>query len=570
MTIRPNPEFLLTCVLLGTACTAERDAPVELAQNPVTSQTVVTREPTEGGAYQGNPDFVRCDQTAITDPQLAIYANRVSTGKALARRVAASQGFRDCMTAAMTTGTVIAADNNRTYGPYCIANQTGCGAFTGDKTDPYNPTNRGATDQAVTGMQLARLLAMAEAPHDQVLICQATAGGAGGYTMSINDATAIRHEESGDREVTFVSVADMLGVVNDPNPRLAANYLGHFLLHEAVHFHGYEHGVGTGTEYPKQGIGIISGCMNQVLANSVSCPNVASCPAVEDRIARWGSTDCDCVPDPRASRTWKSRTLTSAYVAADDAGFGYYIQPGGNVTRVGDGTTSTTVYSSTLFGAATGIFAGGDRVFIQTSNGNLYRREVGTNAWTNLGQGGLQFVVDGVGNGYRRSAGSVDMVGRFANSFTTIGGPAARLLAGGSSLYATSPADGSVYQYNRVPHSWAFVGGAGRDFAVDSYGVLYGLSPDGATLWRKTGSGSTSGWTQVPIAIGGLANRIVAGNRVYRLDTTGRVHQLDLVGGWALVAGSSSSPIVDFSAGGDAFWAQHGSTAGNWVRYTLR
>ena len=88
-------------------------------------------------------------------------------------------------------------------------------------------------------------------------------------------------------------------------------------------------------------------------------------------------------------------------------------------------------------------------------------------------------------------------------AWTSIGGVATRLYAGGAGLFATNPNDGSVSKYNG-DGTWTRIGGPADSFAVTG-NALYGLSSDktAVSVWN----GVPGSWT----VIGGAATRLYGG-----------------------------------------------------------
>lgn len=70
--------------------------------------------------------------------------------------------------------------------------------------------------------------------------------------------------------------------------------------------------------------------------------------------------------------------------------------------------------------------------------------------------------------------------------FSRVGGPASRIFASSGQLCATDPESGRVYHWMGQPAgAWKLAGGPGSDF-VFAGKVLYGRSPDGSGVWRRT------------------------------------------------------------------------------------
>lgn len=76
--------------------------------------------------------------------------------------------------------------------------------------------------------------------------------------------------------------------------------------------------------------------------------------------------------------------------------------------------------------------------------------------------------------------------------WTTIGGPARNVYAGGAGVFATNPTTGNIYQYNGTPGSWTQVGGPGAEF-VEGGGHLYGIGPNANYVAEY--NGTPGSWT---------------------------------------------------------------------------
>jgi M6 family metalloprotease-like protein len=107
--------------------------------------------------------------------------------------------------------------------------------------------------------------------------------------------------------------------------------------------------------------------------------------------------------------------------------------------------------------------------------------------------------------------------------FENVGGAAGRIFATAGRLCATNPVSGNVYLWKGQPNGgWIQAGGPGSDFAfAGTKPVLYGRSPDGSGVWRRTwvpGPEEFSGhfeWQNVKGATGLL---ITDGGSIYATD----------------------------------------------------
>ena len=147
----------------------------------------------------------------------------------------------------------------------------------------------------------------------------------------------------------------------------------------------------------------------------------------------------------------------------------------------------------TIGGGADRIFGGnGDRL-IATSPGNSEAWLFSGNAgdWQKIGAGGVQFTVNefndifALGNG---QSSTWRWTGR-GTDWTQIGGGAGKIMAGQNILHAAEPHFTEIYGYKISSDSWSQEGGGAQDYA--SWGVtLYGLTPNGSTVYSKTDTGS--------------------------------------------------------------------------------
>jgi hypothetical protein len=139
--------------------------------------------------------------------------------------------------------------------------------------------------------------------------------------------------------------------------------------------------------------------------------------------------------------------------------------------------------------------------------GDIYSYD-SSGQWTKIGGPGKMFATDGVHlYGLSPDGSAVYRYDETPGNWVKVGGAAAEIYGGGGYLYATNPQTGDVYRFLSHRNSWEKVGGPGRMFAVDSYGKLYGLSPDGNSVHMYTPGNPAGKWEQ----IGGPAGKIYAG-----------------------------------------------------------
>ncbi|MFF4618779.1 hypothetical protein [Nonomuraea jabiensis] len=149
-------------------------------------------------------------------------------------------------------------------------------------------------------------------------------------------------------------------------------------------------------------------------------------------------------------------------------------------TRIGEG-------AKRLYSGPAGLFATG-------MDDRLYRYEGRPGRWSLISEPGGDFAVSGA-HVFRLAADrqSVDVWNGHGASWTSIGGPAARLYGGEPGLFATSPKDGWIFRYSGRPFGWQGVGTAGASFALTDR-HLYGLSPERAMVNRWLSDDPSAPW----------------------------------------------------------------------------
>ncbi len=174
------------------------------------------------------------------------------------------------------------------------------------------------------------------------------------------------------------------------------------------------------------------------------------------------------------------------------------------------------------------MYGGGDELFAtDPKTGDIYRYNRTPLYWTKIGGPGKMFAVDSYGElyGIAPDGKSVWQYDGKPMKWTKIGGSAGHIYAGGKNLFVTNPQTGNIYKYDKKKSSWPKVGGPGKMFAVDDYGHLFAISPDGTSVWQYDNNPKNPmHWTK----IGGAASKICAGKHLYLIKSqTGEVYQYD-------------------------------------------
>ncbi len=135
--------------------------------------------------------------------------------------------------------------------------------------------------------------------------------------------------------------------------------------------------------------------------------------------------------------------------------------------------------------------------------------------------------------------------------WVNISGPIDRVVAGYDkrtgtrAIFTTETGTGDIYQFHGKPGAawnWLRVGGPCRAFVLDANGVLFGLSPDGQSIWKYEGVGTT--WSR----IGGPASAIypdVDGVLAIEPATADVLRYLGTPFSWRKVGGPGASFAVD-------------------------
>ncbi|MGW4966179.1 hypothetical protein ACWEPL_53945 [Nonomuraea sp. NPDC004186] len=148
-------------------------------------------------------------------------------------------------------------------------------------------------------------------------------------------------------------------------------------------------------------------------------------------------------------------------------------------TRIGDG-------AKRLYSGPAGLFATG-------IDDRLYRYEGRPGRWSLISEPGGDFAISGA-HVFRLAADrqSVDVWNGQGTSWTSVGGPAARLYGGEPGLFATDPKDGRIFRYSG-PFDWEWIGTAGASFALTDRD-LYGLTPERAIVNRWLSEETSPPW----------------------------------------------------------------------------
>jgi hypothetical protein len=151
-------------------------------------------------------------------------------------------------------------------------------------------------------------------------------------------------------------------------------------------------------------------------------------------------------------------------------------------------------------------------------------------------------------------------------AWTSIGGVATKLYAGGAGLFAVNPNDGSINKYNGTPSSWTRIGGAADSFAVTG-NALYGLASDkgSVSVWN----GTPGSWT----VVGGPATQLYGGGAgLFAVNpNNGSINKYNgTPGSWTAIGGAADSfavtgnALYGLSSGKGAVSVWNG-TPGSWT-----
>ncbi|WP_143532018.1 hypothetical protein [Saccharothrix sp. ALI-22-I] len=151
-------------------------------------------------------------------------------------------------------------------------------------------------------------------------------------------------------------------------------------------------------------------------------------------------------------------------------------------------------------GPAADLYAGSAGVFATSPvNGDIFRYNGTPNDWTKVGGPGTTFAMSGrhlYGLSPNRSSVWEWQSGE---TWKQVWGPAHWIYGSTVGLFATAPGNGDIFRFNNT--SWSKVGGPGKTFVANNSG-LYGLRPDGSSVWHWTGGES---WEYIGGAAGWLA-----------------------------------------------------------------
>jgi len=494
-----------------------------------------------------------------------------------ARMVANSQAYYDCLSDVMRTGSVkFPHDGANLWGPYCRPTvDTLCPSGSGSQygfgsdADPLNADAFAAlttptTDQ-LRASQARRVWALSATNSRLRFSCHTpTAPNGVNGPQNLQDPAFYSEEIINlHRKEWDDLLAKGKGAVTDAVIQKRA-YFAALTWHEAMHGYGYDHNNSSSFAVRLQVPHIAGACMWQVMLDSnetvrastagFDCTTTTCAAGQFPIIQNYPATGCTCTADPgvfSASRLETDRG-TAGPMVVDSTGELFRI----NGTTVQRSTQSGWV--TIVSGAAVDqIYAGGGIVYYRLG-ANLYRQ--GPSGFTNVGAwGGVYVSIDGIGRAHRLlSSGVVERLNPGATTWTALTNLngaqflANKTFAGGTNLYATV-ANGDIYKY--FGGYWGRIGGPGADFAVDSGGAIYGLSPDfsGVYAYRN------NAWTSVRGATAG----IIAGSRLYARSSTGSVSELYPNGVWRSVASADSG----WAAGGSRLALKRGT---RWYDYAHR
>ena len=209
--------------------------------------------------------------------------------------------------------------------------------------------------------------------------------------------------------------------------------------------------------------------------------------------------------------------------AIDDTAHLYGLSPDGSGVYRYDGSPMKWTQ---VGGPAGAIYAGGNSLFATNPlNGDLYEYQGTPMKWARIGGPGKMFAVDRKGRIYGVSpdGNGIYRYDGVPMGWIRIADQASAIYAGGCGLYVVSGANKDIYCFHLVPYLWTRVGGPGKMFAVDDFGRLFGLSPDGSAVMRYDGAWNAQyKWTQV----GGAAGKIFAGGNGQLFATNPQTNDL--------------------------------------------
>jgi hypothetical protein len=260
----------------------------------------------------------------------------------------------------------------------------------------------------------------------------------------------------------------------------------------------------------------IWGPTSTVIASSVSWGKdvmTYAVPLTNDGIYRYDKTPM----------VWTKIGGPGKMFALDDTAHLYGLSPDGSGIYCYDGSPMKWTQ---VGGPAGAIYAGGNSLFATNSlNGDLYEYQGTPMKWAKIGGPGKLFAVDRKGRIYGVSpdGNGVYRYDGVPMAWTKIADQASAIYAGGCGLYIVSGANKDIYCFHLVPYLWTKVGGPGKMFAVDDFGRLFGLSPDGSAVMRYDGAWNAQyKWTKV----GGAAGKIFAGGNGRLFATNPKTNDL--------------------------------------------
>jgi hypothetical protein len=474
------------------------------------------------------------------------------------RMAAYSFAMGDCLSQVMVNGNILFrhdTSNPTPAGPYCRPLvDPNCDANTATvyqwspNTDPYNPDAFSALSLAdVRVAQARRVWALAASNAPLKLGCHKPLVTNGPKTQFV--------VSDSQPEILSLRQDEYAGLLTDSSVN-ERSYMAGLIWHEVFHGFGYDHSNNKAANFKSVPLAV-GECIWQVLLNSsqaapepqadTSCQTTTCGPNQLPIVNAFPGNACVCMADPNnASARVATNVGAPGPVVVDGSGFMYRINGGAIQTYL----LGLWLDIGLVFPEQ--IYAGGTYVFYRR-NGNLFRRDGA--GWTNLGSAGSNVVIDSVGQAYRRLGTTVQRVRPGSTTWVSLTGQtsfsASRIFAGGDKVFATDFV-GDIHRWSDTFNGWFKIGGPGFDFAVDSYGVLYGLGPD-----RSYVAAFRNGTWSI---VGGPAEGIVAGHRLYGRNTANEVYELHPNGSWAFV----TNGYTGWSAGGARVVVKR---SGNWTAY---
>ncbi len=269
-----------------------------------------------------------------------------------------------------------------------------------------------------------------------------------------------------------------------PHPWPYTAYANTF-WHEAIHTHGYGHGINRIEDDPagagRSACGVPDGTAFHFQQNTM--PYIIG-QCVEAVIAA-SQAACGSAQGSAACRPDQMRMLTSPLGATPVCG----CVDDPRLQRVGPGVLRAYPMRTVVFATS-------------STTGAIQRYDVATRAWTNVGGPGRMFAVNDASLYGVSADGAYVLQYTAGTSWAVIGGASSQIIAGGASLYSVQPGTGDLWRYNGTPWSWTRVGGPGAQFVANRSG-LYALSANRANVLRFDGAA----WS----VIGGAAGQLFAG-----------------------------------------------------------